>query len=167
MWREGCRISSEGRNWWENRISCGFRANLYSIARGSARGVYARQGRQVFTRFGANNQVNSYIRKLNDKGIYYANKVLKSECLSLHSLIHKITRGSYKPMGFPRSRACDHLWSFLESDSGFHFFSSVLRPRSLHCDKPPGEPDVGVCWTRQRNTDLLVLSLTRGLIWRI
>ena len=156
---------SEVRNWWESRTSTWASGPAYTTLPGFLQGTYMPDREDKYSKgFGANNQVSSYIRKLKYKGIHYANKVLKSECWSLHSLIHKISGGSYKPMGFPKSCACDHLWSFLETDSEFPFCSSVLRPRSFHCDKPPGEPDVGVCWTKQRNTDLLVLSLSRPRI---
>lgn len=41
--------------------------------------------------FGANNQVNSYIRKFKYKGILKANNALAgSEYVSLHSLIHSL-----------------------------------------------------------------------------
>ena len=53
--------------------------------------------------FGANNQANSWIRKLKDKVTHYANKVLKSKCLGLHLLIHKISGGSRESKGFPKS----------------------------------------------------------------
>lgn len=151
---------NEVRNWWENRTSTWASGPTYTTLPGFLQGTYMPDKEDRYSQgFGA----NKWIPILGSSNIKASTKQTMLWSLSTWACIRLFTvsGGSHKPMGFPKSCACGHLWSFLETESGFHFCSSALRPRSFHCDEPPGEPDMGVCWTKQRNTDLLVLSLSR------
>lgn len=162
MWREGCRISKMKWGIGERTgIPRGLQGPPIQHCQGFCKGHIC-QTRKTDIHKGLG-QIIKWIPILGSSNIKVSTKQTMLWSLSTWACIRLFTvsGGSHKPMGFPKSCACGHLWSFLETDSGFHFCSSALRPRSFHCDEPPGEPDVGVCWTKQRNTDLLVLSLSR------